>query len=89
MDLPGMSDAVGRGLDRAASGIWIPRGKFLVPQPCPIRTCTAGDYTSVGSLRKHLVRAHPGMGDRERAIACDLARRSASLSASIASRRHA
>jgi len=73
-DLPGVGDALGRGLLRVQDA-WLPKRKLAIPQLCPL--CGTGPYSSTDSLKQHLFSAHPAMSDRERSFTLDSVRRAA------------
>lgn len=75
-DVRGMAEGLGEGLVRVSEA-WLPKGKLAVPQACAVPSCPAGPFSSLSTLREHLVTSHPILSDRERSYALDQARRTA------------
>lgn len=68
-----LGEAIGESLNNVAVKWWLSRGRLPVAQPCPMG-CGAGPFTSVQTVRKHLISVHSGMNGREITLACDRAR---------------
>jgi hypothetical protein len=86
-DIAGLGRGFGEGLSRLVpvvrvSEVWLPRGKFAVPQPCLVQGCVRGPFPSIPALRQHIRCMHAGvMRDGELSRKLDLARREATRQA--------
>jgi len=71
---------LGRGLGEGLvrfSEIWLPGGKFAVPQTCPVAGCGAGPYPSKPAMYHHLSGSHASLSIREFSYLLDQAQRAA------------
>jgi hypothetical protein len=63
-----LGEGIGEGLG------WLSGGELAIAQPCPIKDCPNGTFSSLRALRNHLEIKHAYMTPRERTEACDTAR---------------
>ena len=64
-DVAGMAATLGDGLVRITDA-WLQKGRFPVPQMCPITGCKSGPYSSKQAVKNHFQAAHAGMSGRDR-----------------------